>query len=335
MTNKHTTITAQSTREFLGLVPALLGFTPQHSLVLVPFEQTRSLGALRVDLEADPATLAGTTMGLLCRVPAATGVAAIIYTDDDAASTATLAAEIATRADHTGLHLVESLYVASDGYGSNRTGGEPRPLAEIVTPDPLREHVAASQASEATIPDADPDRAAAIAQALDSIEDGDLVAFVDVAEHAASTDPAELDAHRAAVMLSGLGSPLLRDVALIQWATDPENGERALHAQLAAAIGVPVSGDIARTLWGEGARPEAARLIGGLAIAQHLAPYGNDTQRPNLLAAAAWLSWALGRSTHAAIYADRALAIDPEHGMAQIVATIVSAGRLPDWAFAR
>ena len=31
----------------------------------------------------------------------------------------------------------------------------------------------------------------------------------------------------------------------------------------------------------------------------------------------------------------RALAIDPDHGMSQIVATLCSAAVLPDWAFAR
>ena len=45
------------------------------------------------------------------------------------------------------------------------------------------------------------------------------------------------------------------------------------------------------------------------------------------------LSWALGRSTHAALYAERACEVDPEHGLSQIVLSFVQAGHLPDWAF--
>ena len=68
---------------------------------------------------------------------------------------------------------------------------------------------------------------------------------------------------------------------------------------------------------------------------RHLAAYADDEHRPNLLAAAAWLSWALGRSTHADAYARRVLAIDSEHGLSQIVRTLVDAGHLPEFAFSR
>jgi hypothetical protein len=54
-----------------------------------------------------------------------------------------------------------------------------------------------------------------------------------------------------------------------------------------------------------------------------------------VLAAAAWISWALGRSTHAAWYAERALEIEPGHGLSEIVATMIGAGHLPEWAFER
>jgi hypothetical protein len=97
-------------------------------------------------------------------------------------------------------------------------------------------------------------------------------------------------------------------VALIQWATDRGNGTRALAAQIGHSImGAPVPESIARTLYGQGDRPDADRLTAGLALVRHLAAYADDQERPNLLAAAAWLSWALGRSTHATVYTDRAL----------------------------
>lgn len=336
MATTPTTIKAGTPRDFLGLVPALLGFTPQDSLVLVPFEASRTIGAMRLDLDADAATLAHTGLGLVCQVPRVTGVAAVIYAAEDADSTRDLGQQIADVADRQGLHLVDVLYVASDGYGSHLTGEAPRPVAEIATPDALREKVAASQTAGASIPDADPARAARIAFAAARMDDDALADFVAVAEDALTGDPADLDTRQAAILLTGIGIPLWRDVALIQWATDRGNGTRALAAQIGHSImGAPVPESIARTLYGQGDRPDADRLTAGLALVRHLAAYADDQERPNLLAAAAWLSWALGRSTHATVYTDRALAIDPDHGMSQIVATLCSAAVLPDWAFAR
>jgi hypothetical protein len=57
--------------------------------------------------------------------------------------------------------------------------------------------------------------------------------------------------------------------------------------------------------------------------------------RPGTLAVCAWLSWALGRSTHAEVYASAAREIEPEHGLSEIVLSFVAAGHLPDWAFRR
>lgn len=56
--------------------------------------------------------------------------------------------------------------------------------------------------------------------------------------------------------------------------------------------------------------------------------------RPDLLCMLAWLQWALGSSTTAGAHIDAALAIDPAHGMAQILYTLVSSGKIPQWVFA-
>ncbi|MGK3936721.1 hypothetical protein, partial [Enterococcus faecium] len=92
--------------------------------------------------------------------------------------------------------------------------------------------VAASQTAGASIPDADPARAARIAFAAARMDDDALADFVAVAEDALTGDPADLDTRQAAILLTGIGIPLWRDVALIQWATDRGNGTRALAAQI-------------------------------------------------------------------------------------------------------
>ena len=63
-------------------------------------------------------------------------------------------------------------------------------------------------------------RAARIAFAAARMDDDALADFVTVAEDALTGDAADLDTRQAAILLTGIGIPLWRDVALIQWATD-------------------------------------------------------------------------------------------------------------------
>ena len=79
--------------------------------------------------------------------------------------------------------------------------------------------------------------------------------------------------------------------------------------------------------------PDPTRLSAALALVRRAAASAPRDRRPGPLATCAWLSWALGRSTHAEVYAAQALEIEPEHGLAEIVRSFVLAGHLPDWAF--
>ncbi len=84
---------------------------------------------------------------------------------------------------------------------------------------------------------------------------------------------------------------------------------------------------------GRRARPDPDRLVRALTLARRLAAAAPTRVRSGALATSAWLSWALGRSSHAAIYVERALRIDRSHGLAGIVASFIEANHLPDWAF--
>ncbi|HBU43000.1 MAG TPA: hypothetical protein DEB57_09045, partial [Microbacterium sp.] len=97
--------------------------------------------------------------------------------------------------------------------------------------------------------------------------------------------------------------------------------------------GAEYPSEIAMRLWGEGPRPSPERLGRALLLARHIASAVPASRRPGPLAVAAWFSWALGRSTHADLFAQQATAIEPEHGLAEIVRSFVGAGHLPDWAF--
>lgn len=139
-----TVIRAAGAADFLALVPRLLGFLPECSLVLVPFAGNRTLGALRLDLPdlADTAELdrfASTFIGMVCKVANADAVAAVVFTDTAIAGGESLPHDLLvrallTRADLCGLRGSEALCLAPDGWGSYLDPATPpggHPLADI------------------------------------------------------------------------------------------------------------------------------------------------------------------------------------------------------------
>ncbi|MDE0545187.1 DUF4192 family protein [Microbacterium sp. C7(2022)] len=130
-----------------------------------------------------------------------------------------------------------------------------------------------------------------------------------------------------------LSRPSMRDVALVQWSGDFDDGDDALDAQLRWESGEEYPTHLAMRMWGEGPQPDPARLMRALEVTKRVAASMPRAMQAGSLAMCAWLSWALGRSTHAEIYASRACEIEPEHGLSEIVRSFVGAGHLPEWAF--
>lgn len=364
-----TTISARRPADFLALVPNLLGFHPVRSLVLVPFVGSRTLGGLRADLpdvadSDDLENMASTLIGLVCKVSQVDAVAVVVYTDVPLAGDAPLAHRalvdaVLSRADICGLRVVMAVAVGPDAWVSYLDAIGPRPVDELQstgsTPLPAPE---VDQQAAAELPRVDLARRERVARrlrllgleaeaptcdtaasgtrhpraahALSQVDDPPLL-FEDVLERGA--DALEID--DLAAMLYALRRPLLRDVALTQWASDLAMGDEALAAQLASLDGEPVRPDIAEVLIGEAPRPDPQRLRTALEICRLVAAVSPTVFRPGPLSAAAWTSWALGRSTHAAVYAQQARAIDPDHGLAGIVLALVDHQRLPEWAFVR
>ena len=167
---------------------------------------------------------------------------------------------------------------------------------------------------------------------------GALGALCDVPalfEDALGTAPDDLGPDVSAALLLCLARPSMRDVALSQWSFDLDTGDEVLEAQLAWQDGVEFPSHLAAHMIGEGPQPDIARVQTALTLVRHLAAVAPKSLRPAPLTVAAWLSWALGRSTHAAAYLDLVRAIDANYGLAQIVSSMVSAGHLPEWAFER
>ncbi|MBD3941383.1 DUF4192 family protein [Microbacterium sp. NEAU-LLC] len=184
-------------------------------------------------------------------------------------------------------------------------------------------------AAEAASPDADrvDPRALAAASRLDDLPE--------LFEAVLRGDPEDLDAYDRAALVWCLERPSLRDIALVQWSGNLAQGDEALAAQLRWESGEEYPPHLAMRMWGDGEQPSPARLDAALKLVRTVAGCTPRDALPGPLAMCAWLAWALGRSTHAGEYAQRACDIDPDHGLAQIVLSFVRAGHLPDWAFRR
>ncbi|MDQ0644139.1 DUF4192 family protein [Microbacterium murale] len=148
--------------------------------------------------------------------------------------------------------------------------------------------------------------------------------------------PENLPPFATAALLWCMARPRYRDVALLQWATDLPTGERALTAQLAYAEGgARVPDDLGEVFLGRGPRPDVDRLKVALTIARNVAARAPRASRPAPLTAAAWLSWALGRSSHAAHYLRLVSQIDPAYSLACLISNMINTAMLPEWSFRR
>lgn len=349
-----TVLPAPTSAEFLSLLPHLAGCTPRESLALVPFRGTRSLGVLRLDLPNDdePARYAATAIGMICRVREADALAIVVYTDEpfatgDGPARQDLVQRIRRRAHDCGLEVLSAHLVAADGWGSY-DDARPHALHEIAPPALGGAAVTADQRAGATLPRVGKAARRRVAEAIDELaplitdsgvgrasERASLDFLTGVFEDALEWDPDDLHPAEAAVLALTLGSPMLRDVALTQWSADLACGQRTLEWQLRWQRGDHRIPDEPLRLAGEGSRPDAGRLRRALQLARVVAAGAPRRYRAGALASAAWLCWALGNSTHAGWYVERALTLDPEHGLANLLREILDAAHLPAWAFER
>lgn len=146
--------------------------------------------------------------------------------------------------------------------------------------------------------------------------------------------PDDLPPFVSAALLWCLDRPMLRDAAVLQWATDLHTGSTALDAQLAFVHQeTSVPPELGDVFIGRGVAPEPARLRTALDAMRTLAASAPRAARPGPLTVAAWLAWALGRSTHAAYYLDAVAEIDPEHRMAGLLQALLDRAVLPEWSF--
>lgn len=344
-----TVIQARNAQQFLEAIPRVAGYTPHESVVFVPFLDTASAGVMRFDRpHTEFASFSATAVGLLCRVPGVTRTAVVVYETELHPSTNELYAELSTRLHACGIEIIDALIVRGerwfDATDPNRYGriawvearsGDQRlpahELANLASP-PSEEHehrwLALADACNALTSDD-----GSLAAHCDPVAIATLRALDDAPQFFESALSESSESFAPLILAWCMARPGLRDVAISQWCYGLESGVRALDEQIKwEATGTYTHASA--FLAGEGERPNPHRLNDARASLLRAIPMVPVKERVGSLAAAAWLSWALGRSSHAAILAQLALDIDEAHGLAGIVLAMANQGHLPEWAFA-
>jgi len=202
----------------------------------------------------------------------------------------------------------DSTSLISDGFAATEPADDSRAVVEAAEPD----------ASPGMAPD-------------------DVTLFDDLpqfAEDVLRHDPECIDEATVTILILCLSSPPLRDAVMLQWAFGIEVGERALEENARYLEGGDVFGlSVAPLMWGDGPRPDVARVTRAIPLLKCTAARAPRSMRPPLLCMLAWLNWALGRSSLASRFLTVTEQIDPEYGLAEVLRSMLDAGHLPEWAF--
>jgi hypothetical protein len=123
-----TIVKASTAQDFLALVPQLLGFEAEESIVFVAFRGKRSIGAMRYDLPAPNSTpahrkIATTLVGMVSKLPEVDAVLPVVYTarpfaGETGVPFADFLRPVIDRFEFSGIDVKDALCVAGDGWGS-------------------------------------------------------------------------------------------------------------------------------------------------------------------------------------------------------------------------
>lgn len=370
-----TSVVVRGPADILAMIPALLGFEPTRSIVIVARRGALQSAAMRLDLPRDDSVttrkrFATSVVGMLCKVPDVESVMVAVFSDraaDPELPHAGFVDMLLRRIHQSGIHIVEAVCRAENAWGSYLDDEVPRgrPLGEL---EPAITRMAASmpvaRAGEAAVTVTPEQRAeaqrrvATLGAVLEEVRlslraDADLdeaggevppeleplLDLPSTFEEALEWDDAELR-ERAPILIIALQGPPVRDNAMLQWAFSSELGylleaESTRYACDGLDLENPVSQMLGDLMMGRGPRPDVVRVERAMRILSTLLALAEESQHPPLLCMLGWLSWVLGGSSRCAEYVERVDRIAPGYGMAEVLATLVGHGVLPEWLFER
>ncbi|MFO7690679.1 MAG: DUF4192 family protein [Cryobacterium sp.] len=254
--SKHIVRTAKAC-DFLALVPQLVGFHPENSIVLVAMRGNRSCGALRFNLPDPDAPqrvhqrIATSLVGTICKIPGADALVPVTYTDDSFAAARGIPHDrftesLISRAQLSGFLVRDALCVGSDAWGSYldpECPAEGHPLTDITAsaattgiPAEVRQELATVH-SGTELPDVDLAAKERVARRYRRLARGsdcsgaasvpllrDLVDTVGFTERFLAIPAAALSADDAALLLFTMQPPSTRDQMMLQIAFGREAG---------------------------------------------------------------------------------------------------------------
>ena len=256
-----TIVKAHNAADFLALVPYLVGFHPQGSVVLVAFSGTRTRSAMRFDLPQTDEPLAckriaTTLIGMLCKLPEVDGLVPVVYTEERFQAVGGIPRRqfmdaLVHRAQRAGFRVRDALCVAGDGWGDYLDTTCPssgHPLEDIEASDigeriPQEERRAlGAVADPAVLPDVDPGTRKRVARLLMRFHKATMGASSDEIELGALG--AAFDAPGPAPVIPGPGLIELalaldpariddRDAAFLLWFLKHPVGRDAVMLQFA------------------------------------------------------------------------------------------------------
>jgi hypothetical protein len=314
------TVRATGPADLLALVPSLLGFHPEDSVVLMTLGDARQPFHARVDLPTDAEEvhqLAGHLAGVAER-GGVTTAAVVVYTDDGCLARAVVDAldEELLRA---GTELVCVVRADGERWWVLDVIGETGGTRYDVSSHPLM----AQAVLEGTVV---------------------LSSRRELAETLVGTDPQETEeiaalADRALDRISdGASAPLGRAAARHQVAVEARwvgermrlflaDGERLDASDVARlAVGVTVSAEVRDVAWTQMSRDDAAQHVALWLDLVRRTPVALRAAPAALLGFAAWLS---GHGALAWCAVESAQEADPDCGPASVLARILSAGLPP------
>ena len=331
-----TTIKANGIGDVLAAIPAMAGYTPVESLVVLPMQGTRSCGLFRFDLPAfekagqDTETVAMSALGFLARLDGVDGALFVVYSNNLHEVYASLADTLGHCAALTGFDS-RAAFVCADGWGEfGDVPNAPHTLPTLDMPEALAAFRSQSEVEET--PPLSRERIEAITAATPRYSVALSSTAVAVALEALEHDPADMHASTLGALGALIGMPMFRDVALSAWCHGAEVANETLAYQIAFNKGDELTAPDTLFLMGEGERPNPKNLEHALTVVRYLSAV--QPFHAAALATAAWLCWALGRTSQAVTYAERALKVE-EIGLAQIVHHMSMNSMLPAWAFTK
>lgn len=349
----QTIVTTQQPQDLLALVPALVGFQPHESIVLVAFHGKRTCGAFRFDLPRSESEIVRrrivtSMMGVFCRLPAADALVPVVYTEDAGKRppAEALVGALLRRADAAGYRVRDAFWVGPADWGSffDSADAHPRRL-ELIADSPVHAQVsekgiasACSLEQQATLPRIASAQGRAVKDAIDSVLHGprsqdafdpslmcsdsgardELLAQIDdvLSWNAECVTPKQV-----AQVVVWACAPWLRDILLFQWGWGELGGratiELALHHRDGAALDPDVP--FATALAGMNTpRPNLPRVARAIAVLRAVAAHAPEDVRAPVLTMLAWLHWTLGHSSLSGRFVEQARTLDPAYGLADL-----------------